>query len=390
MDHKISLHLTEVPKELMLILRMISNSEKTVQKHEYDRIHWEQFLKMAVHHRLFPLLYVRISEQKYNFIPKHVVDSLEELYRKSTFRMLHLCGVMEHISRLFSNKNIRSLFLKGPILAHELYGDLSLRTCSDIDLLVSFEDLEKAEHLLLEQGYEKDEYIQSLLNDWTWRHHHFTYYHRDTGTKVEIHWRLNPFPSTEPSFNELWERKKKTDLICHPTYYLGDEDLFFALMTHGARHAWSRLRWLVDIHRMAKNDIQWARIIKHIQKFRYGHVSAQAFTLATKVLGTNIPKEMNSYLNDESAELAQKTVFYMEKMVNLHTDPVPIEISKYHKKYLYSLMSRKEKMFYLLSMLHPYYTDAETFPLPKSMHLLYFPLRPFLWMFRKVKKHAIT
>ena len=93
-----------------------------------------------------------------------------------------------------------------------------------------------------------------LLNDWKWRHHHFTYYHPIQGTKIEIHWRLNPAPSKEPTFNELWSRKRKSSITSYPTYFMGNEDLFFFLVTHGARHGWSRLRWLVDIHQISKKE----------------------------------------------------------------------------------------------------------------------------------------
>ena len=38
----------------------------------------------------------------------------------------------------------------------------------------------------------KDDYIQTVLNDWKWRHHHVTYFHPEKEIKLEIHWRLNP------------------------------------------------------------------------------------------------------------------------------------------------------------------------------------------------------
>ena len=52
-------------------------------------------------------------------------------------------------------------------------------------------------------------------------------------------------------------------------------------------------------------------------------------------------------------------------MVNLHTDPVPEDVAKYHKRHLFSLMSNQQKIFFILSFLYPFPTDAETLPLPK-------------------------
>lgn len=71
--------------------------------------------------------------------------------------------------------------------------------------------------------------------------------------KVEIHWRLNPGPGREPSFNELWERKAISSITTNqPIYILGNMDLFLFLVSHGARHGWSRLRWLEDIDMLLK------------------------------------------------------------------------------------------------------------------------------------------
>ena len=89
-------------------------------------------------------------------------------------------------------------------------------------------------------------------------------------------------------------------------------------------------------------------------------------------------------------QLAQEAIFYLEEMINLHTDPVPENVAKYHKRHLFSLMSNKQKIFFIMSFLYPYPEDAETLPLPKYLHFLYFPLRPFLWVWRKNKEACIV
>ena len=82
--------------------------------------------------------------------------------------------------------------------------------------------------------------------------------------KLEVHWRLNPGPAKEPTFNELWERKRISILLTDsPVYFLGREDLFLFLVTHGARHGWSRLRWLVDIHQIVNKIINWIKFINY-------------------------------------------------------------------------------------------------------------------------------
>lgn len=89
-------------------------------------------------------------------------------------------------------------------------------------------------------------------------------------------------------------------------------------------------------------------------------------------------------------KLAQAAIFYLEKMVNLHNEPVPDDISKYHKRHLFFLMSWKQRFFFIMSFLYPYPEDAQTLPLPNCLHFLYFLLRPFLWVWRKTKYHALS
>jgi hypothetical protein len=77
-------------------------------------------------------------------------------------------------------------------------------------------------------------------------------------------------------------------------------------------------------------------------------------------------------------------------MVNLHTDPIPEEVQRYHKRYLFSLLTNGQKLQFIASLLFPYPEDAATLPLPKSLHGFYFVLRPFLWLWRKYRKIAST
>lgn len=391
MSKTADLNMAKVPKELKLILEIIKNeNDHRISKVCHGNIDWGLFLELAYHHRLYPMLFLKLSKMENSWVPAKILQTLSHSYKKNTFKMLHLSGEMEQLSRLFIENGIRPLFLKGPILAADLYGEISMRTCGDLDILIPINDLEKANELLVNLGYEKDEYIQTLLNDWKWRHHHFTYYHPSKGTKIEIHWRLNPAPSIEPTFNELWERKRQSSITSYPAYFMSKEDLFFSLVTHGARHGWSRLRWLVDIHQILNKDLNWGLLNKRLKKYQIRHVAGQTFILLSQLLNTILPKDIHSLIGaNRSKELAQDAIFYLEKMVNLHTDPVPEEISKFHANHLFSLMSVQQKFIYLLCVLHPYYTDVETLPLPKKLHFLYFPLRPFLWVWRKTRKHAL-
>jgi len=390
LHHYHRLNLTKVPRELKLILELLKQNEH-VQDDFWLEINWEQFMELSVHHRVYPMLYHTLKTySEIREIPAFVVEGLQTLYKQNTFHMLLLSSEMEQVNQLFRYHHIHMLILKGPTLGHELFGDISLRTSSDIDVLIPIEQLEKVESILLQQGYLKDDYIQTVLNDWKWRHHHMTFTHPSKGTKLEVHWRLHPGPKREPDFQELWSRKRRCNLINSPLYTLHHEDLFLYLSSHGARHGWSRLRWLLDIHQLANQELDWENVASLAKEYDIFHIGGQAMVLSTQLFETEILDErMLSFMRTKSVKLAARCVYYLESMIHLHADHVPTSTARYHKYYLFSLMSVKQKALFLLSFLFPYPEDAETLRLPKQLHVLYFPLRPFLWFWRKTRKNAV-
>ncbi|WP_307475725.1 nucleotidyltransferase domain-containing protein [Cytobacillus purgationiresistens] len=387
MEELAHLNVEGIPKELDLILAIIINDDRLYRDLTLkENIDWHLFLELAMHHRVFPLVYSRLFKQNHGLLPSFVMESLERSYKRNTFHMLHLSAEMEKINEMFLDNGIKSLFLKGPILAKELYGDLSLRTSGDIDLLIHIEDIAKADRLLVSFGYKQDEYIHSLLNDWKWRHHHFTYYHEAFGTKVEVHWRLNPAPSNEPAFHELWQRKQRsTTHQASRLFFLGNEDLFFFLVTHGARHGWSRLRWLADIHQIVEKGLNWTKVELLLRKHKGKKIAGQALILSAVLFQTDVPKDAQMFITRKANQLAAQALFYLRNKVNLHSGKVPRDVAKYHALHLFSLMSYQQKIAYIFMMLHPLYSDLETLPLPRKLHFLYYPLRPFLWTWRKTR-----
>ncbi|PEJ69054.1 Renal dipeptidase [Bacillus wiedmannii] len=394
MEKDFGLNVEFMSKELKLLFAILKlQDDETVQTYSnewFSDIDWEVFLEQAVHHRVYPVIYQKLKQVDEELIPSHIVQTLNRKYKKNTFQMLYLSAEMERINKLCNENEIRMIFLKGPVLSQDLYGDISLRTSCDLDVLIPMRNLEKVETLLLEQGYVKDDYIQTILNDWKWRHHHITFFHPIKRIKVEIHWRLNPGPGKEPGFEELWGRKRKSTLTSNSVYMLGKEDLFLFLVSHGARHGWSRLRWLVDIKKIVDQELNWSEIHKLMRKYQMLHLGGQALILAAQLLGVRLDEGMMELVaKKHSKQLAQEALFYFKQMINLHTDPVPEEVFIYHSRYLFSLMSNQQKILYIMSQLYPYPIDAKTLPLPKFLHFLYFPLRPFLCLWRKTKKLAL-
>ena len=385
-----NLDLSHLPKELKLLLEIIKKEDKEIQEIPGDwfiNIDWNKFLKLALHHRMYAFIYPKMKSIDKQLVPSNVVQVLSTYFKRNTFHMLHLSGEMGKVSKLFAENQLQLLFLKGPILGADLYGDVSLRTSGDLDALVPIDDLGKVNELLVKNGYVKEDDFPTVMNEWKWRRHHTTYMHPISKVKLEIHWRLHPGPGKEPHFDELWGRKRTSPVTNYPVYFLGREDLFMFLVTHGTRHGWSRLRWLTDIDRMVRQEIDWEELTVMLEIYGCKQLVGQALILSSELLDTLIIAEEAKVLMSgrKVTQLAQLAIYYLENMINLHTDPVPEEVSKYHERYLYLLKTSSQKLLFHLSWLYPYPQDVETLPLPKQLHVLYFPLRPVLWIWREMR-----
>ena len=106
MNNKFELNLTSIPKELKLLLDLIQGNDGEYKHRNTDGwftdINWDYFLKLAIHHRVYPLLYLELKAIESNLIPSQVLQTLQAYYQKNTFQMLHLSGEMERISELFA------------------------------------------------------------------------------------------------------------------------------------------------------------------------------------------------------------------------------------------------------------------------------------------------
>lgn len=386
MDNNFRLDSAPFSDELNLLLSIMRSDQV-----EITEIDWDRFLDLARHHRVYSILYNHLRKTDDVRIPPQVRQALKREYQSNTFDMLRLSAQMEGLCTLFSDTGIRAIVLKGPVLAADLYGDVSLRTSRDLDILIPMQDLDQVEEFLKGQGYLKEEEYKTILNDWKWRHHHVTFIHKKTRVTLEIHWRLGPGPGKEPGFDELWERRRISTITSNPVYYLGREDLFLFLASHGARHGWSRLRWLADIDRILRQNLDFPKLYQLLKEFRQLHIGGQALILAKQLLHTPLTMDLESMTESKCAkQVANDALFYICQIINLHTPPLPEHVSNYHKRHLFSLMPTQHKILFVMSFFYPYPEDAETLPLPKQLQFLYFPLRPVLWAWRKTLKRNLS
>ena len=78
MNNNVDLNVTNIPTELKLILEIIK-SENDLSKEWYVDIDWDLFLQLALHHRLYPLLYTKLMKLECSWIPSAYFPVLNQL-----------------------------------------------------------------------------------------------------------------------------------------------------------------------------------------------------------------------------------------------------------------------------------------------------------------------
>jgi hypothetical protein len=394
MIHGGVLNISSLPIELQLHLAIIRDESEPIEQEirslQDGSIDWDKFIQLAYQHRIYPIVASRIKSRTDIEFPTKVIKQLNQMYIHNTYKMLRLTASMEQLCKDLESHGVNALVLKGPVLAEALYGDFSLRTSKDIDLLVSGQDMDQAESIILQQGYKPDIETSIRLKSDYHKGHHFGYTHPDTGVQVELHWRTSSNMYSEPSFSELWQRRRATTKTSHPVYFLGHEDLFIYLVLHGARHGWFRIRWLTDIDRMIREGLDWDVVFEEFHKRDNMHVCGQTLLLCECMFRSPVENLLDQVCETDtrSIKIAQEALRIIPEFVNMVETKTTKEVSTYMKRYRKKIMSPQQRWKSLIVNLYPSSHDAQLLPLPRWLHFLYFPLRPFLWAWRKKKQQA--
>lgn len=371
----------KLPRELELMLKLCLRQPTEIP----EDLDWEYFDRLASQHRVQPLL-IRGIRHHGGELPGELTKYIAMQGKFAASSMVRL-QALHAVNSAFSDAGIRLISMKGPLLSVELYGDPSLRTSRDLDLLVAQEDLARADVILRGMGYEQEKLIVSS----TPRRRKF--YQRIDNEKheiynrgeicLELHWK-NDF-QTETPFDELWQRREERQLMGRPIAILGADDRYPALFTHAAEHGFMRLRWLLDLYELQqKPGFDWGRL--------YGLMAAQGIgeipLLALLVMHRVALPGMEALTLPELTQQTdlQKAVGLCDRVLPLllrEVKPTEPEWMAYDSLLPNAVFGRT-KWQWFLAFLGPSEHEYELIDLPDGLFWMYFLIRPFSWLWRKL------
>lgn len=267
-------------------------------------IDWQRVLHIARRHRVIPNVHRFVERLAVERVPAGVREELHQGFHRGARHNLLLSRAMLRLLERFHDQGIRALPYKGVVLAHALYGGVSLRQVHDIDLLLAEADFQRSRELLLASGHLPAE---SFDQEQSFRHD-------ETGIEVDLHWGLTPrYFALRPDFDGLWERRASAQLHGASVPTLGPEDRLLVLCVQLAKDCWERFRRvehvlkLLDIATLVRThpDLDWEAIDARAQALGIRRVVRFALRLAADLFGTTLPPVMQVEKDPALAKLVR-------------------------------------------------------------------------------------
>ncbi len=253
---------------------------------------WGEFLRLAERHGVLPLAARNLTEHARG-LPPEIERLLRSLYDANLRRSLWFAAELARIMAQFESGQLRTVPYKGPVLAQSLYGDLGLRSFSDLDFLISPVDFERAREALAEIGYRPSADLTPDVERLWLRIGYERSFDCAAGKNlVELQWALLPrFYGVDLPVNDLLARADRTVVGACEVPCLSPEDSLLVLCLHAAKHLWARLIWISDIAgTLQSQTIDYALVASRARALGIARILGVSFWLVKKVLRAELPQ----------------------------------------------------------------------------------------------------
>jgi hypothetical protein len=277
-----------------------SRWSERVANFNLSALEWSEFLRLAEEHGVLPLSARCLTEHARGRsveIPPGIERSLRSAYDANLRRSLWFAAELARITTHFEGRQLRAVPYKGPVLAQSVYGDLGLRSFSDLDFLVSPVDFERAKKALAEIGYRPSADLTPAVERLWLRIGYERSFDGEAGKNmVELQWALLPhFYGVDLPVDSLIARAGRAVVGGCEVPGLSPEDLLLVLCLHAAKHLWARLIWISDIagalQEQSRNQtINYALVFSRARTLGITRILGVSFWLVKNVLQVELPK----------------------------------------------------------------------------------------------------
>lgn len=269
-----------------------------------DGVDWTVVLRLAEHHGVLPLIYQSLRGLATN-VPSRIADGLRKSYEHNARRNLAFTAELFRIVDFLEARGIATIPHKGPVLAESVYGDLALRSFSDLDILVRPSDVQRARTAVKEFGYVPTLSLSSAEEQaYLATGYEYTFDGPAGRNILELQWNILPrFYAVDFDWGQLFERAVSASVSSRTVRALCPEDLLLSLCVHATKHVWIRLCWLRDIAGMLQTQVvDWSIVEHRAAKLGIRRMLQVSLMLAHRLLDANLPDSIYETLQDDVVE----------------------------------------------------------------------------------------
>jgi hypothetical protein len=335
---------------------------------DYD---WKRFISLAEHHRVVPQVYRCLAPYSAQLPDRHFA-ALRSINEDNVRKALWFTGELVRILKHLEARGIRAMPYKGPALAQTLYGDVTAREFSDLDMLVCPEDVRNVKAVLAQLGYKSTiELTARSERAYISSGYEYSFDSLAGPHLLELQWRIVPrFYSVDLDVTTLFERSEPVILGGHSFATLCPQDLLLVLCVHAAKHVWGQLSWLCDLAQLAGSArIDWEAAWRRAHQLGLQRIVAVNLLLAHDLLGLPLPPPVQSRLKKDHASEIPKAEILQVIQRSSHYDTESIS----YFRLMMRLRERRRDRFRLLWRLlwTPSIGEWSAMQLPEQLFPLY-------------------
>lgn len=276
-----------------------------------SEVDWPRLLLLAEEHGVTARLAGCLNDCEASVVPSAIQQTLFERLRTLSVLTLALTAELFRLLEIFAAHGISALVIKGPVLAVQAYGDPSLRSYGDLDLLVRQQDIRRATETMMASGYQAAVPLDAI--DAGRIPGQYLFAKPDSKLLVELHndRTLRYFPRPLP-IADFFARQISVRIDSREVPAPCLEDELVLVCVHGAKHFWERLSWIADVAGLVsrQKSIGWERATASARAVDAEHLLHTGLRLATGVLRAELPPPMADRVQQDAvaAKLAARVL----------------------------------------------------------------------------------
>jgi hypothetical protein len=384
--------LSEVSGRLLLLMARLTWTEeqRRVATNLAFRVDcWESLLDRAAQHFILPLANRHLRSLSTGSLPDALLPMLHGRVRQQTIGLLNVSMAQRNlVDKVLVPSGQPFMVIKGQALAGCYYDGSALRICRDVDVLVPKRALYELIRHSRSLGYRiwpNDEVSDQDLRAQI-RFEPEVSLLSPEGVVVELHKQLDKSGQIFRTRPLLKKREfHSIDGMTLPVLPTA-EHFVFACLHHG-RHLWSHLHWLTDLNAMmGSSDFD----IEHVRGFARQCGLSETVEAAIGLHEASTELAMTGEVNvtDRVGDFLGACIHHVQ-----HGPSAEFQLRKDRpfSDFAFEWQAERHPVFrstlrYWLWNFEPRTIDYQTLPLPSCLHWLYYFIRPFTGLHRRVRR----